>query len=783
MKFDTANHGSTAELPTQGISLRAVACGILTAMATIGALRFGSFNPISLSLDASWVAAIGEAAARGDIFGRDLILTGGPLNALYTRYFDPVQWPFVLVAEPLIVCTFVWSCIRLASSWRVALLLPVSILFGSADGVLFAVPAFAALAALKRPKTPLLLILLAASATAAIVLAKFSPILIAAVSFGAIDIELVRERRPPIAMVSFIACTIGGFALLEGGAGQFPDFIRYSIATSAGYSAAMSISGSVGELISFLAFAAVVGAIVVFRAWQGVAAGAPRKSLLTVFVLGALGFTALKAGFVRHDLHSMVGWGAAALGLAAYAGLEERHRLSRFFVALSLTASAMCFVALWFNVSMAPRDVLESSVDHLVANFKGVVQLARNPRAWIRDRQRHMQEARDAVRAALPLPPIQGTVDVLPSIQSAVIAAGLDYRPRFTVQEYTTYTQALIEKNHASWFGPRAPDHILFGLSPIDGRLPALSEGAQWPDLLRYYEPTRYTQGLALLSHRAHPLPNLLGPATTRTARLGERFALGGEPAFLKLDIRYNWLGRLLSTLFKPPMVVLQLDYPNGAQEVYRIIPDMARAGFVVAPRVKFAEDFIVLAVGERAAIGSSAMPIGASVEVSRLGSFAYEKDIRVALQTIDLATLRAAQPAGLDIKDILHDLIARNRLVDAVRPQPPALMPVPEGLLAHAPRRISIPVDKARSVTLTFGFRAGAWNPGQTDGACFKALDQAGNVLWQRCLDPRNRPADRGRQTASFALPADQTQIVLETTCGASCNWDWTYWGELELK
>jgi hypothetical protein len=33
----------------------------------------------------------------------------------------------------------------------------------------------------------------------------------------------------------------------------------------------------------------------------------------------------------------------------------------------------------------------------------------------------------------------------------------------------------------------------------------------------------------------------------------------------------------------------------------------------------------------------------------------------------------------------------------------------------------------------------------------------------------------------ASFALPAQQSHITLETLCGATCDWDWTYWGGIE--
>jgi hypothetical protein len=630
---------------------RAWTCGILAAVATWGALRFGTFEAIQSSLDGSWVAALGEAASRGDIFGRDIIYTGGPFTTLYTRYFDSVQWPFVLAAELPIVGAMAWSCGRLAANWPLALLLPLSILFASArDSLLLALPALAALAVLKRPGASYFFIVLAAIAAAAIILAKFSPVLVAVVAFVAIDIELANERRAPLATVTFVAALVTWYAAVEDGIAYFADFIRYSLETSAGYSAAMSVMSlgkSAFELAGFLAFALISGAVVVLREWQRAASGAARRPLLTVLVVGALGFTAFKDGFVRHDMHSLIGWDAAALAAVAYAAFEEQPLLRWLTIAASLTASAMGFVDLSFKAHTGPLTAITRDLEQLGDNLKGVAIFARDPDGWLREQRARMRQGRAAVHAALPLPPIQGSVDILPSMQSAVIAAGLDYRPRFTIQDYTTYTQALIEKNRQSWFGARAPDHILFGIVPVDNRLPALSEGPLWPDLLRFYAPARRLPTLALLDRRPHPLADLLSAPRHSSGRLNRPFALSGDPTFLTLDVRYTWLGRLLTIVFKPPPVGLRLVHADGRQEEYRIIPAIARAGFVVSPEVKSADDYFALALGEDSAFAASARPTAAAVEVDWLGSLAYEPEIAITSRTIDLAILRAARPAG----------------------------------------------------------------------------------------------------------------------------------------
>jgi hypothetical protein len=149
--------------------------------------------------------------------------------------------------------------------------------------------------------------------------------------------------------------------------------------------------------------------------------------------------------------------------------------------------------------------------------------------------------------------------------------------------------------------------------------------------------------------------------------------------------------------------------------------------------------------------------------------------------RTIDIAALRRAQSDLPGAAQVRREVAALQRILAAARRDPPYVDRIPEGLLAHAPRKITIPVENARSATVQFGLRDGAWTTGKTDGACFRASTDAGVTLWERCLDPLRREQDRGPQKATFAIPPDQARIVLETLCAADCSWDWTYWAGFE--
>jgi len=55
--------------------------------------------------------------------------------------------------------------------------------------------------------------------------------------------------------------------------------------------------------------------------------------------------------------------------------------------------------------------------------------------------------------------------------------------------------------------------------------------------------------------------------------------------------------------------------------------------------------------------------------------------------------------------------------------------------------------------------------------------------TLFERCLDPSASAEDRGLQMADFAVTMQAPgTLQFETSCRASCIWDWSYWKDLDL-
>ena len=219
-------------------------------------------------------------------------------------------------------------------------------------------------------------------------------------------------------------------------------------------------------------------------------------------------------------------------------------------------------------------------------------------------------------------------------MQSAVLAAGLDYTPRPTIQENMSATPALIARNRAFLDGPEAPDHLFFAPGATDNRHPASIEGSLWPLLLARYDIRETVGDLLLLARRETPREVIATEVARTQIGFGEELALpAGGPLFLKLDIRRTLLGRLADAAFKPPLVRLIVSYADGDSETFRLIPGMISEGMVISPTVKTIGQYQALT--ERHT-GDARIPVSLRIETS--GPWGYEPMVAATVETLSIA-------------------------------------------------------------------------------------------------------------------------------------------------
>jgi hypothetical protein len=751
---------------------------------------------ISESLDGSWVSALVYARESNLQFGTQIIFTGGPLSYLYNNQFSsPLIYERFCMVFILSVffASFFWIVLTRSTSNLTACLIFFPFLtILMKDPIYIGVPLCASLAltVLREGMQRWGFLVLGASAAAVATLAKFSVFPMAVGGFLLADIAALASRRSPFSLIGYFLALSGIFWWLSPPDTSFLAYMQTSLDVASGYAEAMNVTGPLYELAIAVVMSACILALVSlaelenFRRHGTPALVAASRSLIAAIYI----FLCMKMGFVRHDAHPILAWQGFGFVTAVLCALAPRTapRAARALVViliLNLIAGQY-----WVDQIMgsSAREVLYARLVEPLSELLRWRDLLVDPKSWMAAQQQHQAYAMAGVRAKQPLPMLEGTVDAVPSIQAALIAHGLNYSPRPTIQEYSTYTEGLIQRNRAFFTSSSAPKYLLMTPGSIDGRHPASAEGALWPEFLARYTPEDIIGNLVLLRRRDRPLGISLHDIGITPAAFGIPVDIASFPPgllFTKIDVAPTVMGRLANLLFKSAEIYIDIQYVDGSEKSYRLIPAMARQGFLLSPLVETATDYFALAAGSEHVIHRRARSFG--LRTGRLGRWLWQSKFAVTLATLDTQPIRHASdlesmPSKPRQQLELLDLLYQNH------PKAGAEL-IPEGLLVHAPTELTLTNSGHRALKIAFGLVDSSWqgNERKTDGVCFRvsSTEQLG-PLFQRCLNPREEQTDRGPQAAQIALPDEVKSLLLETTCRTDyCGWTWAYWGQVSLR
>lgn len=631
------------------------------------------------------------------------------------------------------------------------------------------------------------LVALGAIASAVATLAKFSVFPMAAAGFLIVDALAVSKKQFPIALATYALSTAGVIALASP-ATSFTSYLRSSLEVAAGYTEAMSVSGSVLEIVLvFESMLVIVGLVACselrrFRIGESslIAAGG-RVAIVVVFLL-----VCVKGGLVRHDVHAIMAWYGLGFAAAAYCAFSWRvlsPRLALGCLALVAVGLAGTFVRLIVEIKVPMRTVIADMITQGQNEYHNWAVFLRGPTAWLSEQDARERTALERLRSTRPLPKLDGTVDTIASVQSALIANGLQYWPRPVLQEYVTYTLGLIERNRTFFRSSRAPEYLLMAPGSIDGRHPATAEGAIWPDLLARYAPRDVVGNMALLRRRERPLDISMQPLRTLSAPIDAMIDLDPLPdkaIFAYIDVQPTIWGRLANLIFKSATLFINVQYVDGTEARYRFIPAIARQGFFLSPLIATADSYISLATGQAASNPQKVKSF--AVQPGTLASLFWSDTLTVRLDVLEGDTLRT-EAESIEMSPAMK---RRIELSSVLKLNPGAKVAMTaEGMLAHAPMTLSVPTGGKRTIDIGFGLVDGAWKgDGNTDGVCFRVSAKGtSSLLWERCLDPKQVVGDRGPQETEIALPENVESLTLETSCGKNCAWDWSYWEKILLR
>jgi hypothetical protein len=159
-----------------------------------------------------------------------------------------------------------------------------------------------------------------------------------------------------------------------------------------------------------------------------------------------------------------------------------------------------------------------------------------------------------------------------------------------------------------------------------------------WPDILAAYAPVSDDSTLLLLRRRESPLKNLIGPETSQTISFGDKVLIPKGAQFARIKIEKTLFGRLVDVFFRPPLIWMRVTLADGTEWRSRIVPAIAREGFLVSPVLVTSRDFWRVATGYTDVQFPPVKRI--SFETSGLGRYVYVSQLPVSLSPLSLDAL-----------------------------------------------------------------------------------------------------------------------------------------------
>lgn len=555
-------------------------------------------------LDGSWRYALEQGMANGMVLGRDLVFTFGPYSSVYTSNYHPATQTLMMLASvslalayALTLGLFIGPDLR-CRSWLLAMLVAIGGLVYFNDSMLFLLPLLVGLQVLRRwtpagadcaagRTAPAWLLALLVAPFGLLPLVKGTLLVLCAMVALLCAGYLWALRRRWLAALC-LGTPASVLPLLWVAAGQPLDgladyFIRMSEIVS-GYNEAMAYYGVLRESLPF-----AIAAVVLLWAVLRLPALARAQKCLLALLYGGVLFIAFKAGFVRQDMHTVI---ASTVLLMAAFSLNMLVADRRVMVATAVVLVPWLLIDHHYE-NTTPAKLLANITQQFAKSGNGALRRLREA-DW--PRSQFEATVRD-LRAQAGLPLLAGGSDIYSYNQTALIASGNRWSPRPVPQSYSAYTPELARLNRDFLLGPHAPENIFFSVETIDRRLPSLDDGPSWPILLQRYAPAGTPQGMLLLKRRADR-PSPPSPVTEEKQFLfGQAVPLPGGAArlYAQFDIKPTLLGRLAGLVFRTSQIELQLTLADGTRERYRLIPGMAKAGFLLSPHVARTTEFAAL--------------------------------------------------------------------------------------------------------------------------------------------------------------------------------------------
>ncbi len=588
-------------------------------------LLFVPFDPTftSAEIAGDWAGRMTADLLSNSRFGVETIFSYGPLAFIPLRYYYPGNFVLLLAVWLVLVAGFVTGVRRVfadagvsaRASWLGVMALAAVLSaqlsrVGTEPFLLFLIAILIVLLQASdeaRPALPVWMVMLSLSIVS---LGKFSYMVVGGVVIATIEARRVLKRRLPVLLVAYVTAIVLLWVATGQRLGDFAAYLSMSLEITRGYTEAMTVvvPGRNG-----LVFTVISAALLFATRVPGRDDGWGMREVFTLATWSGFLLLVVKTGIVRQDEH-VLSVSIVLIALSTLFVIADTSALRRALATVALVSALVgAFVMLTAFADQPAREPFAqlSKLDDQVR----VIGRTLTDSGWLEREHERRLARRDVWRPDASR--IEGSIDVYPGASLLPRRWSTEYRPRPLVMSYKTYTPRLAELDAAHVRGTSAPDWLLFAIGPIDGRHPALGDGASWPGILAGYDAVTQTSDGVLLGRRDTPRSIGYRPIMNDVVQFGETVKIGSRPGQLvwaKVKIHrtpWSWLSR---TFLRSPVFTIRVTTTDGRSIEAKFVPGMGEAGFLVSPFVADAEAFTALYSGEGTVVESFTIDVEPTV-------------------------------------------------------------------------------------------------------------------------------------------------------------------------
>ncbi len=550
-------------------------------------------------IDPGWQWAVNQAAQSGQIFGRDIVFTYGPLAFLAV----PMDFSnnlvlgniFLIIVQIAFAAALIGLFLRTRSLVSLA---AFAVLYLVADHQGLALEAFflivVALLALDAVASDRLLPVATASVLSGMLL--FTKItlgvgatVILLASLAVSKLLLKRSARFAVGLIP-LPLVIAAVALLSfDSPASFFNWLVLSADIISGYSSANSIIGASSELVAGASMvAAWMLAMILIRS--------NRPLFVFMIVLTPLVLIQFRLGFVRQDTHQyhFVPFMLAVIALS----ILFSNRPRKIWVHLGAYAAVLALGSSTLLVEPMKQGFVHSE---LMSGGRGATAVAslihldqtRRNLAILSERNLEALRLSDAWLPVLK--DSKNGVGTLPWEIQYSPANDLTWNPTPTLQIYSAYTRRLDDWTAAHYRGENAPQFIINQFAAVGTRRQLFDAPATWRTLFVNYRLRSAVMGfepLLLLERRTEEREFSYAEVQRDTIRLeetGVEVPRSDALVFAEIDLRPNLVGRMQKSFFRVPLIFAIMTHASGHVSHFRLIPGTSDNGVLIN---RFPRDF-----------------------------------------------------------------------------------------------------------------------------------------------------------------------------------------------